>query len=352
MPTALRRFSIVALAALIVLAGCHRYRRPCSSSTPDRKDRSTDDRDFDSRGIIRPREFEPIPSTSVPTTPRSYEPSREPTRTETYSPPRATPKLGWTEPSLPDPLLNIDSSPSDLPTPVASEQRETKKFWITPDGSVPDSRKTPTGMVAPDRSVFLEPVAPKPVASNVEESSSSLPTINTDTIQRSSNRPAITEDRAKPDLAKSGLNRLTTVRGVAEVSNGDRPTLEGLDSLKNAGFRTVVYFHLPKADTAPARQLCEQRGLTLVTIPITEGEIASAYASFAKALQNKGRGLTYVCDEADGLHTGAMWYGYFRRVGLLSADASLVRAQSLGLPNTERIPIAWQLSLAREFDIK
>jgi hypothetical protein len=349
-PAAIKRFSTLTLAALMLLGGCNRYRRPCSSTTPDRKDRSTDDRDLDSSGVIRPREFEPIPSTSVPTTPRSYEPSREPTRTETYSPPRATPKLGWTEPSLPDPLLNIDSSPTELPS--ATDHRESKKFWITPDGSIPDGKKPSTGLATPDRGVMLEPIAPKPANSTVEESASSLPTVNTDTIQRSSNRPAIIEDRVKPVVAKSGLNRLTKVRGLDEVSNGDRPTLEGLDSLKNEGFRTVVYFHLPKADTSPARQLCEQRGLTLVAIPISAEEVASAYASFAKALQNKDRGLTYVCDEAEGLHTGVMWYGYFRRVGLLSADASMVRAQSLGLPNTERIPKIWQSALAREFDNK
>ena len=348
MPTALRRFSILTLAAFLLLAGCHRYRRPCSSSTPDRKDRGTDDRDFDSRGVIRPREFEPIPSTSVPTTPGSYEPSREPTRTETYSPTRATPKLGWAEPRLPDPLLNIDSSPTELP--ATTDQRESKKFWITPDGSIPDSKKPATGLATPDRGVMLEPIAPKPASSTVEESDTSLPTVNTDTIQRASNSPAIIEDRAKPDVARSGLNRLTTVRGVAEVSNGDRPTLEGLDSLKKSGFRTVVYFHLPKADTAPARQLCEQRGLTLVAIPITADEVSTAYAGFAKALQNKDRGLTYVCDDAEGLHTGAMWYGYFRRAGLLSVDASLVRARSLGLPSTDSIPDAWRTALAREFD--
>ena len=137
-----------------------------------------------------------------------------------------------------------------------------------------------------------------------------------------------------------------------DVSNGERPTLEGLDSLKKAGFRTVIFFHHPKTDTAPAHQLCVQRGLTMVAIPITADEVSTAYTIFAKALQSPDRGTTYVCDEADGLHTGAMWYGYFRRVGLLSADTSLVRAQSLGLPSTDRLPEAWKSALIREFDNK
>jgi hypothetical protein len=342
-PKSLKKYSILILAALLLLAGCHRFRRPCSSCTPSPKDRSTDDRDWDSRGVIRPREFEPIPSTSVPTTPRSSTPERERLRTDTYSPTRPTPQLGWSEPALPDPLLNVESSPTELPaTPEAT--RESKKFWITPDGSKEPEAKKP-GIAEPGRSVFLDPVAPKPATSNVEESSSTLPTVNTDTIQRAANKPTILEDRAK-----SGLNRMTTVRGLAEVSNGDRPSLEGLDSLKKAGYRTVVYFHHPKADVAPAQKLCEQRGLTLVAIPITPDDVPSAYASFNKALQNKDRGLTYVCDEADGLHTGAMWYGYFRKVGLLSADTAVVRAQALGLPMS--IPDAWKTALTREFDTK
>ena len=113
---------------------------------------------------------------------------------------------------------------SDLPTTSTSEQRESKKFWITPDVSIPDSKKPATGLAIPDRGVMQEPIAPKWSDTTVEESASSLPTVNTDTIQRASNRPAIIEDRAKLDVAKSGLNRFTTVRGVAEVSNGDRPT--------------------------------------------------------------------------------------------------------------------------------
>jgi len=333
---------------LVLLAGCHRYRRPCSSISPDRRDRANDDRDFDSRGIIRPRDLEQIPSTNVPTTPRPFLPDRELNRTETYSPTRPTPKLGWAEPSQPDPLLNIDSSPSDLPTPSQSEPRESKKFWITPDGTPQPEAKKPSGdRATPDRGVLLEPVAPKSSTPQVEESASSLPTINTDTIQQSSNRPAIIEDRATPETSKAGLSRLTTVRGVADVSTGDRPTLEGLDTLKKAGFRTVIFLHHPKSDTAPAFQLCEQRGLTLVAIPTTADELPSAYSSFAKALANADRGKTYVCDEANSLHTGAMLYGYFRKELLLSADASLVRAKAHG-----QIPSDWQQTLEKAFSSK
>ena len=128
--------------------------------------------------------------------------------------------------------------------------------------------------------------------------------------------------------------------------------MEGLDTLKKAGFRTVIFFHHPKSDTAPAFQLCEQRGMELVAIPITADDTPSAFASFTKALAKANRGKTYVCDEAGGLHTGAMWYGYFRKELLLSADASQVRAHSIGLPTADRIPEGWKLALSREFDNK
>ncbi len=351
--TALHRCTIMTLAWLMLLAGCQRYRRPCSSSTPDRKDRSTDDRGFDSRGVIRPRDSETIPSTNVPTTPRPFIPDRELNRTETYSPTRPTPKLGWNEPYLNDPLLNIDSSTTDLPTPATTEPKESKKFWITPDGTPqPEAKKLSSDRATPDRGVLLEPVAPKSGHPQVEESTSPLPTITNDFIQRSSNRPTIIEDRVALDTSKPGLSRLASVRGVVDVFTGDRPTLEGLDSLKKAGFSTVIFFHQPKADTAPALQLCEQRGLTLVAVPFSTGELFLTYSSFTKALAKADRGKAYVCDEANGMHTGAMWYGYFRKQLLLSADVSLLRAQSLGLPVADRIPEALRSALSQEFDNK
>ena len=318
---------VIACLGVGLCAGCGRFRKKsCNDSLPSATSREPRSRDDLDDGIIRPREIEPIRSPGLPITPRPF--TREPpTRTDTFRLPAARPQLGWMEPSSPDPIPNTPNSGGELPStlPPMTEQpgpsRGSNKFWINPDGAAPSPQ-------TPYKKLFDIQLRPEVKHADVETSPTDLPTLPADAPSRSSYKPMIEEVRAGP----TGVARYTPVRGVAEAYTGDKPTLTGLDWLQKQGFVTVIYIHRPTTDPAPARALCEQRQLKLVPIALPAEGTLTMLKEFEIALANKGRGKTYVCDDADGSTAGLAWYGYFRRVALLYPDVAQVRATALGLP--------------------
>jgi protein tyrosine phosphatase (PTP) superfamily phosphohydrolase (DUF442 family) len=114
------------------------------------------------------------------------------------------------------------------------------------------------------------------------------------------------------------------------VASGRKPTLEGFDALKQAGYRTAVYLHPAGADLSAARDVAEKRGLRFVAIETTPEKLAEALAEFNAALTDRATRPVYVYDE-DGVRAGAVWYLHFRTAEAMNDDAARVRARPLGL---------------------
>lgn len=334
---------MLTLAALTLLAplGCRRLNRRCD---PPRDTALPADRDTDP-GVIPPRGT--IPSPDVPVRP-------DPNRT-TFSPVRPAPHLQ-------DPIEPFNPGPAvDLPRPVESESKKLtdpalpksptsppdtvkpKKVLVPekmPDapekaGETPDPSKYPPkdggGKPVPDKSVFLDPVAPDGPF-DLPKGERTGPTVVEE------REPTRRESKAtpKPETPPVGLSNFQSVKGKANAAAGLKPTPDGYEWLAKNGYKAVVFAHDPAADVAPVKAVCEAAGLKFVGIPTGPETLADATAAFDTAVSAKD-GPVYVCDDT-GLRAGTLWYAHFRRVDLTNPDAAKVRASGLGLGDTDTNP--------------
>jgi len=114
------------------------------------------------------------------------------------------------------------------------------------------------------------------------------------------------------------------------VATGRRPTLDGWDALKTAGYKTAVYLHDPATDPASAKEQAEKRGLTFVAVPVSADKFEDAMTRFQTLVTDKSARPTFVFDD-DGARTGSLWYAYLRTVDFLGSDEARVKAAAAGL---------------------
>jgi protein tyrosine phosphatase (PTP) superfamily phosphohydrolase (DUF442 family) len=151
---------------------------------------------------------------------------------------------------------------------------------------------------------------------------------------RSSN-PRVLGEPVKPQATQRGSDSPPTglsgyVRVKEGLAAGRKPTLDGFDALKQAGFRTVIYLHAAGADWSAAKEVATKRGLAFVAIETTPEKLAAAIDRFNATVADTARHPIYVFDD-DGVRAGAIWYVHFRTADSLNDDAARVRARPLGL---------------------
>ena len=142
------------------------------------------------------------------------------------------------------------------------------------------------------------------------------------------NPPTVTEVPPAATMSTAGLPGFTKVKDGA--ASGRKPTLDGFDALKRAGYRTLVYAHAPGADVAALRDVAEKRGLAVVAVETTPEKLPAAADAFNRALADKAAGPVYVADDS-GLRAGVLWYLHFRTADAESDEVAKIRARSLGL---------------------
>jgi protein tyrosine phosphatase (PTP) superfamily phosphohydrolase (DUF442 family) len=114
------------------------------------------------------------------------------------------------------------------------------------------------------------------------------------------------------------------------LASGRRPDLDGFATLRQRGYRTVIYLHAPGADVPAVQQVAEKQGLEFVAIQTTPENLPRALDAFNQAVANKAVRPAYVFSD-DGIRSGAMWYLHFRSVDALNDDTARVLAKPLGL---------------------
>lgn len=144
-------------------------------------------------------------------------------------------------------------------------------------------------------------------------------------------KPA-TKQTAEPPLSRpqatAGLPSFLQIK--PGVSTGRKPAIDGFDSLKQTGCKTVVYLHGHDADVTKDRDVARSRGLTFVDVETTPETLPDALKRVNAVASERSAKPVYVYDE-DGLRAGAVWYLYFRTVDLQSADVAGIRARGIGL---------------------
>lgn len=159
----------------------------------------------------------------------------------------------------------------------------------------------------------------------------------------------------EPQVAPRGSDSPGGLAGYARVkeglASGRRPSLDGFDALKRAGFRTVIYLHPAGADLAAVRPVASQRGLAFVAIETTPERLAAAVEEFNAAVADTARHPVYVFDD-DGVRAGAVWYLHFRTADSLNDDAARVRARPLGLTEEGEEAKAFALATQRYLETR
>lgn len=200
------------------------------------------------------------------------------------------------------------SSPPDLPPPVVPE---TSKKPATPNGKE---------LVLPDPLPGFEAPA-KPTTSE--------------------KKPATTTTVNVPGFA-------IVREGIA---TGRKPNLDGYDSLRSAGYKTVVYLHTANADVSAMKSVAEKRGLAFIDVVVDADTIKPAAAKLIDVASDSSAKPIYICDD-DGARTGCLWYAYFRALDGMSDDAAQVKAAPLGLrdagPDKAKLLAAVQEFLAKK----
>lgn len=129
------------------------------------------------------------------------------------------------------------------------------------------------------------------------------------------------------------------------LASGRKPDLDGFASLKQAGYRTVIYLYPTGTDVSAVRDLAGKRGLAFIAIEATPERLVDATKAFNNAVGDKANRPAYVFDD-DGMRAGALWYLYFRSLSM-NDDASRVRAKSLGLTSQNEEGRAFELAIQR-----
>ncbi|MBA4066829.1 MAG: hypothetical protein C0501_24600 [Isosphaera sp.] len=238
----------------------------------------------------------------------------------------------------PAPGSNILLPPTNVPTtPVAPPPAPGNGGLLPPVGPGPGT----SGFPPPS---FDPTPAPKPPAGRAAPEI----LLPDDPPGGSSSRPAPT---AEPPTASTAAGLPGFVRVKDGLASGRKPTLEGFDTLKRAGYRAVVQLHPAGADVSAAKGVAEGRGLRFVGVEATPENLADAVARFNAAVGDAANRPAYVFDD-DGVRAGALWYLHFRTAEAMNDDAARVRARPLGLTDQGDEAKAFALATQRYLETR
>src|SRR5262249_11675081 len=106
---------------------------------------------------------------------------------------------------------------------------------------------------------------------------------------------------------------------------------DGLDWLKENGYRTVLSLRRPGEPDAADRREVEKRGLKYVNLEVSPLTLTNDLVAQFNALVNNAAGHPLFVYDQDGSLRGALWYRYFRIGRGVGHGPARVRAEGLGL---------------------
>lgn len=265
------------------------------------------------------------------------------------------------------------NDPGRQPRPfLPSAPSNPSNPYLLPPAGLPTTPTPPGGSaVAPPVGPVDPRNYPPPVLGPITPAPSTKPppeVLFPDPLPKSSSRSASPGDpshgalgspvkppTAEPPVASKSASSTTGLAGYVRVkegiATGRKPTLDGFDSLKRSGFRTVIYLHPAGADLSAVQDVVSKRGLTLVAIETTPERLADAIAAFNTAVADKATRPVYVFDD-DGLRAGFLWYLHFRTTEAMNDDAARIRAKPLGLTDQGDEAHAFALATQRYLETR
>jgi hypothetical protein len=211
-------------------------------------------------------------------------------------------------------------------TPPPGGQLPPADLGATPNPSF--SLPPGAGSASPPRGPAPEILLPESLPNGGQSRSAAPPAV----LGAPGRAPQVTQEppvaAGAPTDSTAGLPGFVRVKDG--MASGRKPALEGFDTLKRTGFKTLVYLHAPTADVASIRDVTEKKGLSFTAIETTPERLVDAVAAFDRVLADRSNLPVYVADD-DGLRAGALWYVHFRTADQLSPEVARIRARGLGL---------------------
>ena len=142
-------------------------------------------------------------------------------------------------------------------------------------------------------------------------------------------RPAAGEERAPTPLLPAGIPQFAIAQD--QVATGLKPMLDGVEWLKQNGYRAVLHLRQPEEDDAAERKFFEMRGLKFLSLEVSPQTLSRAVVDeFNRIVADRSNHPLFIYDK-HGTLTGGLWYLHFRQQERLSDEEARTRAARLGL---------------------
>jgi protein tyrosine phosphatase (PTP) superfamily phosphohydrolase (DUF442 family) len=226
-----------------------------------------------------------------------------------------------TNPSPPVAAAPVITNPSPPPAAGASPAIPKAESNFTPpaSGDPPFSRFDPN-----NNNRLYPPVPDKPGPSDPPQAKL-LPPQNLPNADESPPKNKATEE---PPLLPADIPGFAIVKkGVAA---GQRPFPEGVNWLKDRGYKTVLHVRPPTQTDTAAKRIFESRGLTYINLEVSSTQLTKeVVARFNEVVADEKNRPLFVYDE-DSTLAGALWYLYFRTAEGLSDEKARAESSRLG----------------------
>ena len=197
--------------------------------------------------------------------------------------------------------------PVDLPSEVTRKAVNSAATFPAPAAS-------PAPAAAP-ASPPIAPTAAEKVSA-AEGETATLPAIN-----------AVTAHQAP------GLHRFASIAPL--VGGGSSPSIEGLDWLKEKGYRTFLDLRKGSEVEPNFVDAVNDRGMVYISLPILATRLdPSRLARFDDLISHADNRPLFFCD-TDGTRAGLVWYIHLRTVDQEDSQAATSKAEEIGLTDAQ-----------------
>jgi protein tyrosine phosphatase (PTP) superfamily phosphohydrolase (DUF442 family) len=213
------------------------------------------------------------------------------------------------------------------PAPVQSKSPDFSQDLSWRAGGAPSVRLYPPEIVEGSDNKKLPP---RP---EVFENDKPAPKVDLGNPQAPADKQVPVVDKPAPPKVSSfpvGIPQFAQTND--NLASGLRPSLDdGLDWLRDNGYKTVIYLRAPGDNDSADRKQVEQRGMKYFSLEISPQTLSKTLANeFSSLVTEQGNRPVFVYD-SDGARAGAMWYLHFRLGQKASDDDARTQARALGL---------------------
>jgi hypothetical protein len=141
----------------------------------------------------------------------------------------------------------------------------------------------------------------------------------------------------EPDRSPSlpvGIPQFALAR--ENLASGLKPSIDGLDWLKDNGYKTVLHIVAPGEDDSADEKQVTKRGLKYLRLEASPQTLSKTTVEGFGRLVSDSKNLPLFVYDKDGKVAGGLWYLFFKTVEKDSDEAARIKAARLGLNEDPR----------------